>query len=380
MSSITLWPSTPKVLRELLGVDSDPCNKCHATTKKHARCRNPVSRASAVEASSLLGQIVSKGSLDAAARLLLERLSRLVLCKGVHQKYACEKLGSWEKKLEVVQQDVKVKVEDKKTDESCLTTIAIDRASVSTGKPQIKEEEEDEIMCQSPTTSSRKQQQKPYPPPSSSSLQIPSNLQVKSSSSTHKQPRHHFEAYEASKKCTASLNKDIKQILLQALPPQSGQHHSQDGYIYVYTFPETYRAEAPLLKVGFTQNMDSRMASWERQCGYTPKVLSQHLVDLHVRVEKLAHAHLHNFRKREVGRPDAPGCPGCGKKHKEWFDVRNSRVAEVVGLWADWTRRVPYDADGNLKESWRQRLDDVDLSNSRCWQAFVNGNDVDEEE
>jgi hypothetical protein len=139
------------------------------------------------------------------------------------------------------------------------------------------------------------------------------------------------------------------------------------GVIYAFTFPEHYDLARPLIKIGFTSNLDRRAAEWKRQCGYTPRQLMHFSAEHHVKVENLIHAELRNQRLRECC------CPGCEKKHVEWFDVQICRIAEVVALWTQWTRMKPYDEEGKLKEEWLTKLEDVDLTRRDCWKTYILG-------
>ncbi|KAL9118007.1 MAG: hypothetical protein Q9187_005450 [Circinaria calcarea] len=114
-----------------------------------------------------------------------------------------------------------------------------------------------------------------------------------------------------------------------------------------------------LLKIGRASNVQRRMNEWTRQCNhnltlvryypyfpsspslapaspFTPSTSSPNprKVPYAHRVERLIHIELAEKRvKRD--------CVGCGKEHREWFEVEASRkgvrnVDQVVRRWVDW--------------------------------------------
>ncbi|CCC11207.1 hypothetical protein SMACR_03913 [Sordaria macrospora] len=106
-----------------------------------------------------------------------------------------------------------------------------------------------------------------------------------------------------------------------------------------------------LLKIGRANNVQRRLNEWQRQCGYNisliryyPYVSSSSTSDVmrkmphSHKVERLIHIELQGRGLRVM---DRGKCPSCGKEHKEWFEVDNTRAAvadidEVVRRWSDW--------------------------------------------
>ncbi|MCJ1235556.1 hypothetical protein MMC14_003526 [Varicellaria rhodocarpa] len=122
-----------------------------------------------------------------------------------------------------------------------------------------------------------------------------------------------------------------------------------------------------LLKIGRASNVQRRLNEWSRQCNHnlsliryypyhpssssssssppfsssppsTPPHSSSspppHKVPHAHRVERLIHIELANQRVKHV-------CDGCGKEHREWFEVEGTRegvrgVDEVVRRWVRW--------------------------------------------
>ncbi|KAF7552632.1 hypothetical protein G7046_g7348 [Stylonectria norvegica] len=412
-AQIPSWPSTIKELAKILVVDCDSSPSCHGKTQKQQRCRCRLSRQSASMASNLLDQILSQKTLK-AARSLLSQLAHIVMCPRFHQNQASDRVTAWEKKLQELKRpsDVVVKIED----EDDEMELASDGDEVVETKPEIKSEAKPQakiikiepnpidnkigakpihstpvtfkliakpvtIGAQSVVTIEPKPETKieegtstattnaevskhpvPHTPrtlPSTSSP-VPKSPSLKATQSTGR--THTFERYGSLRTPTAR-NQAIKTLLLRPLLKTEKQ---TGGVVYGFIDSRNYRDTSLYLKIGLTNNLERRKNEWARQCGYNPKVLMDFPADLYVKVEKLAHAHLHNQRMREVD------C-SCGFKHQEWFDVTPDAASGAVALWANWTRQEPYDEDGVLREEWRVRLEMMDLSDVDCWKVFVNG-------
>ncbi|KAK7429623.1 hypothetical protein QQZ08_003818 [Neonectria magnoliae] len=365
-ASLLVWPATSSTLRELLGLDSKPRLRCIGQTKKDTHCEIKGSGQASTLVSSLLGQIVSSESL-VAARSLLVQVSHLVLCRH-HKKDRLSYLESWEKQLGSLKAAA-VKAEDK-DDESTLAELSV---KVTRFSPRRRR------------SSDQKDKAKEETPERKTSRDIKPRAIVASPSKPipHKSPKptpskkitHKFEPF-GDPLSIETRNKSVKKLVLRSLSRSlSDKERSSEGCIYVYTFPENYHDAAPYLKIGNASDLDNRMASWERQCGYKPKVLYDFRTELYVKVERLVHAQLRNQRIRETG-----GCPRCQVKHQEWFRVQSSKACEVVGLWTAWTRQEPYHESGILKDKWLVRLEGLDMSDPDCWEKFVNGKHEDDED
>ncbi|KAH7148916.1 meiotically up-regulated gene 113-domain-containing protein [Dactylonectria macrodidyma] len=363
-AALPAWPSTSSTLGELLGLDPGKYF-CLGQTKQKKRCKNHASKSNSALVSGLLDQIVKSGSLSAAKSLLSQVLG-VVLCR-YHKGASPGCLDSWEKQLKSLKAPgIKIKVEDKE-DESILglqfqspdsprapkvlSTQPVKIEKDASKQPALQDSKPPTSFS-SPTKSPRSKTSKPI-------LEKPVTQ------------THRFEPF-SKPRSTITRNQAIKKLVLRQLLPRE---RSSKGCIYIYTFPENYHDVAPYLKIGNTRALDSRIAAWKSQCGYKPEVLGSFTSELYVKVERLVHADLHNERMREAG-----GCPRCGVEHCEWFDVRSSKACRIIGLWTSWARQEPYDEFGLLKKQWRARVERVDLSDSNCWEDFVNGKHDDEDE
>ena len=380
-TQLTMWPTTAITLREILNVDSGPKIKCHHILESQKRrCKNPIKKDNTTRISELLEQIVLKGSLK-AAKTILAQLSKLVVCKHNHQLYGSKVLTRWEKQLEAIEEPIVIKKEE--TNEQKITTytkveIVKEEAHRETRKlllasvPKIKIEDSDDSEDES--------------------IQDTSFLSVKTSSSSRRTslsshtipeapsttelhalgPKRKFKPY-AAVRTLMQTNQAIRNYILR---PLTITETYKDGTIYIYTYPTMYRDAHPYLKIGYSKDVKQRMAKWKQQCHYEPRELSHFTTDHYVKVEQLAHNQLRNHRKKE------DGCPACGIEHDEWFDVTSTRASAVVSMWADWMRRQPYDGEGKLRKTWKDRLDDVEpfMNDPRCWEYFINGVEKSESE
>lgn len=374
-TQLTMWPTTKPLLCNILGLDSE-ADKCHGLIKSEKRrCKRELSKPDKARISSLLEQIVVQGSLK-AVRTILEQLSNLVLCPKDHRtKYSKYFLSQWEEKLEKTQDStiVKKEEEDNKASLSDIESHSEEVGITSQSNPvlsvpQIKVEDKDASnseALQDTTSVGVKTRSRRI---STSSFTIPEAPEAAALRATG--PKHDFERYSAEKSLL-EINTKMEEHLRRALTQTEKSNRAVKGDIYTYAFPNHYRDAHPYLKIGFTKDPERRMADWDRKCGYKPEELSHHTAENYARVERLVHIQLANLRMKEHN-----GCPGCTKKHQEWFNVRSTRASEVISLWCDWMRQLPYDEDGKLTQYWVNRLEGADLTNPRCWNLFVNGPDT----
>lgn len=342
-------PNSQDALLQTLDItfDGQPLS-CHGVTSKNKLCTVRISKANSDRVKTLLGSITKKQNFREAKKLF-EEVSLLLMCKRYHRDQSSSLLQRWERALS-------------KANFVQLRVLKDEYEGVGRGVSDTEIKEEDVQV-----KSKKKAKAQPRASPS---VDRPNASKEQSRSPKPSVPTHKFEPF-GQKKTTLQINQAIKRQLLRPLL-SSEKPRLDEGFIYMYTFPSSYRLSSPPLKIGYTLDVNKRMAQWGTQCGYAPKILNYTGAELYVKVEKLVHKQLGNERRRET-------CPGCGSSHKEWFEVKSWKALEVVGLWTDWSRREPYDGNGNLKEKWVRRLEEIDLSKPRCWEVFVNDQDDEEE-
>ena len=130
-----------------------------------------------------------------------------------------------------------------------------------------------------------------------------------------------------------------------------------EGYIYIYNFPGNFGH----VKIGVTsKSPEERLQCWQKQCGHVPELLfpktEDDLVPMpHVyRVEKLVHAQLRNYRKKELQ------CRKCRKSHVEWFESSVPEAIAAARRWSIWIREKPYEkgttGDWVLAKSQKEKI------------------------
>lgn len=340
----------------------DACHSmtCHGKTQKtnNPRCTIGISKADCNKVAGLLDQIVELGSFKAAQSILSE-LAYLIMCKnkkiGHGDKFGPTRISGWRVKLESIpipsvedEEQEDTSSEDEAEDDSPTPPSSVWHSDVEIDEETSTQEDTPDLASQTPSSTTN-------------------------SPKTTKQAKvvHKFERFSITRS-TTFINKKIRKLLLR---PLLKTEKYVDGYIYTYTFPESYHDAAPYLKIGFAQDVQARMARWETQCRYRPKVLVQQSADHYVKIEKLVHAQLINQRKVE-----ATGCPECGIRHSEWFSASSLDASRAVSLWASWMRQMPYDEEGELKSKWKARIEGLDMGDAACWEELVNAIYVDDED
>jgi hypothetical protein len=130
----------------------------------------------------------------------------------------------------------------------------------------------------------------------------------------------------------------------------------EDGVLYLYE-----RDSSPgYVKIGWTKHTaKSRLGIWEKQCGYTPKlILGTTRIPHAQRAEKLVHFELLKEWRRERL------CKTCLSCHKEWFEMGEVRAKQVIGDWARFMEEAElYDAKGRLKPKWKETFEKMHDNN-----------------
>lgn len=133
--------------------------------------------------------------------------------------------------------------------------------------------------------------------------------------------------------------KSISKVLEEKIiAPLSENEIKREGHIYIYWHPGNFGR----VKIGYTKDIEQRLRDWEKQCKKTlyihfPKEEERGRPVQHIaRVEKLVHAELKDYRRQEVQ------CPGCARRHIEWFELDKNVAVDVVKKWTTWMTKMPY--------------------------------------
>ena len=128
-----------------------------------------------------------------------------------------------------------------------------------------------------------------------------------------------------------------------------GPSDRESGYLYAFT----REGDEDYIKIGFSKKLDSRPQQWSKDCKYDAIVIphsrATNVVPNANRVEKLIHMdlELQSARRRES---KCRTNPECKRRHREWFEVSDTKARSVIEYWIDWMiTNDPYDRDGHLK-------------------------------
>ena len=154
-----------------------------------------------------------------------------------------------------------------------------------------------------------------------------------------------FSSYKPQIDTDAKVNTMIAQKVQQKL----GLSDSEAGYIYIFTRPQS----PGFVKIGFSRDPERRLRQWAAQCGYQPVLgYTSPRSSNARRIEQLVFAELSTSRQRER----CMNGSGCGREHREWFEIDVKTARESVEHWTKWIHAKPYDANGELCRFWAQAL------------------------
>ncbi|KAI9883358.1 MAG: hypothetical protein M1823_004870 [Watsoniomyces obsoletus] len=144
---------------------------------------------------------------------------------------------------------------------------------------------------------------------------------------------------------------EVDQSLCTKLRKPFTPREEKSGYVYIYRRPDF----PGHVKIGITtRTIDQRLKEIARQCGFDLELISeiqQRRIPNVYRAEALIHANLALSRKWEQ-------CSGCGKRHKECFEISEDMAIAVVEYWRTFIEAMPYMKDGSsLKPKWIDYLD-----------------------
>lgn len=127
----------------------------------------------------------------------------------------------------------------------------------------------------------------------------------------------------------------------------------EKGFVYMFWDQRNFG----MVKIGRTVNLQQRLKQWKRQCKVThhyhhAQESSMQMAPHVSHIEKLIHIELYNFRKKRR-------CDGCGRTHREWFEVSAVKVQRVFQKWKEWILRSPYSMNDEGEWVVNAELDDT---------------------
>lgn len=156
-----------------------------------------------------------------------------------------------------------------------------------------------------------------------------------------------FQPFQPKATADLSVNEAIRRVIVQDLTATD----LKSGSIYIFW----YKGRFGHVKIGRSKDPEKRLEEWNKQCKRVHEFhissFRGELVEVaHAsRVERLMHTELKD-RRRELK------CDGCGRNHREWFDVQERQAVEVFTKWRDWVAQKPYVED-HRTGAWTLRPD-----------------------
>ena len=154
-----------------------------------------------------------------------------------------------------------------------------------------------------------------------------------------------------------SLNKQLLRTMKMPLT----RLEKNEGYLFV-----SQRDDAPeLCRISYTSGpVHERLQQYYRQCKSRLTLINdpgQLRVSNPSRLQRLVHIELSEYRRVEEI------CKGCGRKHREWFELSPEKALEVIERGKRWLDLQPYNADGLLEQTitpavWLNRWLGTDLA------------------
>ncbi len=330
--------TTPPPIDSLIGHRLPMHLKCCAVTLKGVCCKNPVSKKNNEEASVHLisASLLQYAQSDEPADLTW--LAGLLLCQRNHQGEAHEVAQIWQDQvydcLESQTPPQVTKVPRQKRDSTDKGTNRSRKADSCPDRRIIDVEESAPTTRRAMRTRSM-------------------GIQTSSEPSNDADSLPKFFNYRVPRRNLPAVNADVMKIILNTGKPNErlSAQDMKDGHIYAYT-----RSSNPgYVKIGLTEKTPlERLHVAQRDCNCTLQLETTpegRRIPHVYQIERLIHAELALYRRRERRCNNGAGCPT--KKHKEWFEVGVDLALEVINRWCSWAEKKPYDDDGVLREEWR---------------------------
>ncbi|KAJ3493299.1 hypothetical protein NLG97_g4823 [Lecanicillium saksenae] len=379
-SSASDWPKSADQVREVLQISSGIPLLCSWITQTGNGCKRKIRADNIEDIEDLLRFVGTAGSWP-GAEALLKDLSKLVLCSA-HKKESDALLSLWQGCLFAAEElsdeealsDDELQPEEPRTPpppagKSILRDRIEKHLKIAPASPVSYKgkriisgpdlDNEEEMIT-------KRRAEEVYDS-TVSGLRGLSLADAKSVPSVTQQevapPSRKFNPFGKAL-CLEKINQFVKAAVQKPLTDSEIKTRDDQGSVYIYSV-----ADDPYVKIGYSKAADLRVKKWERGCRYTTDMSGSMNVKLSRRVEGLVHGQLREWRLIQ----DA--CDSCGKMHDEWFNVPADTAIRVIGLWIRWIRLGPYNEYGFLTEKWQKKLQEVDLGDERCWEAFITSDE-----
>jgi len=312
-------------------------NKCLANKLNGQRCRNPIARSNETMIGCLLADLKALSVFSDFQKCVhqLGRLADLAVCHKHRQKML--------RKIELETQRYVFH-------NSRLSVTSSDGASFGTEHSEI---DNVKIEMTEPSAKTCLEKQDIIPDEVKKGIQS-----ITRKTYSQNEPKHALRKRRSTPSTYISKFIQYQPIsaakssaaLWLALMVQDSLTPSErlSGFIYVYWNEVNFGHR----KIGYTtKEVPQRLDKWESQCKHA--AIEQYRSEVKIsnvrRVEKLIHADLKDCRYCEIC------CPGCRRKHKEWFKPQDAqRINNVIEKWTRWMRSEPYEEVDGV---WQLRPD-----------------------
>lgn len=369
----TSWVRNTNELYRCLDTQLNACTTCRGYSKNKPTCGNPISKVSRSRITPVLLNIVESGSVTCAINHL-ETLASLVLCKRYHQTQIAEKVAQWRSRLlSFLSHDAagtqEAEADHHSTSTKASTHLRRTRANVLKAQNAVQSstcyDSETKPDESSLANIAVKQEQDDQHVKTEA---VPLAVDPLEYTVTLKETIHTFAPYHQPKRI-GTINKDIVNKLNTLFMKSEKEGFTEgEGYIYGYKLPQDHKTinlkACQVVKIGYTNDYERRMKEWQDQCHYEPQLVFAYKVAHHVKMEKIIHILLSNYRRKYK-------CPGCSVQHREFFEVRESTAEAVVRMWAVWARLRPFDDTGRLSAYWSNKIKEIDVEDPDCWEKLI---------
>ncbi|KAL2211241.1 hypothetical protein CC79DRAFT_1392607 [Sarocladium strictum] len=257
-----------------------------------------------------------------------------------------------------------------------LDPVSEDELGMSTRSSTVGDNEPYQSLS-TPSRSPRLNSSTLAPPKLRSCHSAPSPTTSTVSNSDHSsRPRIRQRTVSAPTKPKATvraIDRELEKLIMESKPKDV----ENEGYSYILTAKRMESSDSFLFKVGKAVDVKRRVQQIKTSCKFEELLENGNVPHGRLKLYSVAEA----LMKKELQsfRASFP-CP-CNAKHTEYFDVEDTEiVTRAFNRWHDFCNQKPWDAQGNLGQWWKYRLqhkpkledchDHHDLL--RVWDQFVN--------
>jgi hypothetical protein len=369
-------------IRKELEIDDDKRHLCQGRTPKGTKCLNMISNKNRDCADAIIEAIAKARNSSPTTRDNVLELAQLLLCRRYHQDQAIRKSEEWFGKIEELfpQADAakeqpstppfsRVSTVDSVATQSTVLSVSTSEGSTAYSTPATSPPRKRlyDDNTTSPVSSLYSRGRRTTE--TTVDKQSPRITQTRvTRNRTIEFPEPVLPQFKSlSPKTNKTVFNDLYNLITRAFLPKD----RAPGYLYGFK-----RDNGTCIKVGYTKDMSKRMKQWRNQCRQELSILFTEPVPHAHKIEGLVHATLYHERRREVlVNGKCNGGRGCETKHKEWLEVTEEHLRDVVDAWIRWFGTNPYEK-GKLGSKWKDYIDNLRKTQSKDlaepWRQWID--------